>query len=82
MQIYTFIRISVAWGMNVLVFAFFKLFSLPKVKVTDAADHRMLWWSFPNAQCLAINVITALSVLMTEVDVFGVKQHRWVPCIH
>jgi hypothetical protein len=50
------------------------------VKVTDAVDHRMQWWSFPSAQCLAICVITALSVLMTEVDVFGVKQHRWVPC--
>jgi hypothetical protein len=42
MQIYTDVRTSVAWGVNVLVFAFFKLFSLPKVKVTDAADHRML----------------------------------------
>jgi hypothetical protein len=81
MQIFTVVRMYVAWGVNVLVFAFFNLFSLPKVKVNDTADHRMLWWSFPSAQCLAISVITALSVLMTEVVVFGVKQHRWVPCM-
>jgi hypothetical protein len=66
------------WGMNALVFTSFKLFSLPKVKFAYGADHRMLWWSYPSVQCLAISVITALSVSMTEVGVFGVKQHRWV----
>jgi len=41
------------------------------------ADRRVLLWRFPIAQYHVTSVITALSVLTTEVDVSGVRQHRW-----
>jgi len=40
-------------------------------------DRRVLLWSFPSAQYHVTSVITALNVLTTEVDVSGVRQHRW-----
>lgn len=40
-------------------------------------DRRVLLWRFPSAQYHVTSVITAHSVLMTEVDVSGVRQHRW-----
>jgi hypothetical protein len=40
-------------------------------------ERRVLLWSCPSAQYHVTSVIIALSVLMTEVDVSGVRQHRW-----
>lgn len=40
-------------------------------------DRKVLLWSFPIAQYRVTSVITALNVLTTEVDVSGVRQHRW-----
>ena len=57
-----------------------ELFFFAKVRliiVYLCVDHRVLLWSFPSAQYHVTSVITALSVLTTEVDVSGVRQHRW-----
>jgi hypothetical protein len=40
-------------------------------------DRRVPLWSFPIVQYHVTSVITVLSVLTTEVDVSGVRQHRW-----
>jgi hypothetical protein len=42
-------------------------------------DHRVLLWSLRSARYHVTSGITALSVWMTEVDVSGVRQHRWAP---
>ena len=57
-----------------------ELFFFAKVRliiVYLCVDRRVLLWSFPSAQYHVTSVITALSVLTTEVDVSGVRQHRW-----
>jgi hypothetical protein len=67
-------------GMNILVSTLVRIIFFAKVRLIIenlCVDRRVQLWSFRSAQYHVTNVITALSVLTTEVDVSGVRQRRW-----